>query len=263
MTAVAVDVGLGVTHLALNFVDVKGVLPYRSMSKIPVAIGASNRLLQSVTTLEILWCGGAHLVGLMTGGAIHARFGGVDVSPTPFPIEFIAHPASMAGGALVERIWALLEYVSVDKSFFCILGPANMAAAAAGVAAGAVVLPRLFDMFPPVHVCPAFEHLWERGQGFVQGIHGCFDDLFVAFTAGLLGIVDGGQGIHFLMGTCFFPAGRITAVAVHTLHFTVVSGQKLFGNEDLFLRLQRSHLAASACARLQGRLLDLHFAEVF
>jgi hypothetical protein len=245
MTAVAVDVGLGVTHLALNFVDVKGVLPYRSMSKVPVAIGASNRLLQSVTTLEILWCGGVHLVGLMTGGAVHARFGGVDVSPTPFPIEFIAHPASMAGGALVERIWALLEYVSVDKSFFCILGPANMAAAAAGVAAGAVVLPRLF------------------GQGFVQGIHGCFDDLFVAFTAGLLGIVDGGQGIHFLMGTCFFPAGRITAVAVHTLHFTVVSGQKLFGNEDLFLRLQRSHLAASACARLQGRLLDLHFAEVF
>ena len=73
----------------------------------------------------------------------------------------------------------LFEDVPLDEALLGGFGPAHMTAAAARVAGGAVVLPRLVDSLPLVHVRPALEHLGEGGKGGVQGILGRGRDLAV------------------------------------------------------------------------------------
>ena len=109
VAAVAVDVGLGMTHLALHLADVDGVIPHGPVLQVLVTVGATHHLLQMVPAREVLGRRGMHLLGLMAGDAVHGRFGRVNVPLATLSVELEAHAAAVAGGALVDGVRALLK----------------------------------------------------------------------------------------------------------------------------------------------------------
>ena len=116
VAAVAVDVGLGVTHLALHLADMEGVVPHGAVLQVLVAVGATHHLLQVVPALEVLGRSGMHFLGLMAGDAVHGGLCRMDVPPAALSVELAAHAAAVAGGALVDGVGALLEYMPVDET---------------------------------------------------------------------------------------------------------------------------------------------------
>ncbi len=104
VAAIAVDIGLGMTHLALHLVFVDGVFPDRTDLQLLVAVDAGRHFFQVIAAPGVLGCCGVHFIGIMTADAIHARFGGVDIPLAAHAIELIAHAAAVAGGALVEGV---------------------------------------------------------------------------------------------------------------------------------------------------------------
>lgn len=197
-----------------------------------------------------------HFIGLVTVSTIHARLGRVDIPLATLSIVLVTHPAAVTGGALVEGIWTTLKHVSPDKSLLGEFRPAHVAAAAAGVAGGTMVLARLVDMLPFFHVRTAPEHFREGGKGGVQGIFGRSHDFVMTIATGIPGVVDGRMGVQSFMGHGFSLARRVPAMAVFTRYFAVAGGKKFFGNQDFLLRFQRNHLPASAGTCLHGRGLD-------
>ena len=54
VAAVAVDVGLGMTHLALHLADVSGVIAHGPVLQVLVTVGAARHLLQVVPARQVL-----------------------------------------------------------------------------------------------------------------------------------------------------------------------------------------------------------------
>ena len=81
------------------------------------------------------------------------------IALAPHAIIFIAYPAAMTGGALVERIRMLLKNMAVDKPFFRKSWPADVTTAAtAGMAGGTMIFPGCIYFRPFIHVGPGFKN---------------------------------------------------------------------------------------------------------
>ncbi len=74
----------------------------------------------------------------------------------------------MAGGALIDRVRGLLEYVPINETLLGGFGPAHMTAATASMAGSAVTLASLVDDSPFLHIGAALKHLRENGKACVQ-----------------------------------------------------------------------------------------------
>ena len=81
-----------------------------------------------------------HLFGFVAVNTDHVALAGVNVTLAPFAQIFIANPAAVAGSALIDQVGTGLEQVAADKSLAHRCRPADMAAAAAGVALAAMAL---------------------------------------------------------------------------------------------------------------------------
>jgi hypothetical protein len=65
----------------------------------------------------------------------------------------------MTCSALVKGVSVFLEYVTVDKTFFGELGPADMATAAvAGMAGETMIFPGRINLVPFTHIGPILQN---------------------------------------------------------------------------------------------------------
>ena len=255
MAAVAIGVGLRVANLALHLPDMDIVVPYFTALQILVTVRTFCRFLEMIAAFQILRRRCVQLFGLMAVDTNHVALDGVNVTLAPFAEVFIADPAAVTGRALIEQVGAGLEEVAVDKSLARRRRPADVAAAAAGVALTAVALKAHFDGLIFVLIRATLQNGFKGRQGHVQRIFGRGGDFFVALAAGAFRIAQGRARHQAFVCREFIRRVGIAGMACFAGNLAMIAFKKIHCHQNLFLRLQRNHRTASAGSGGQGRLL--------
>ena len=109
-----------------------------------------------------------HLFGFVAVNTDHVALAGVNVTLAPFAQVFIANPAAVTGSALIDQVRTGLEQVAVDKSLAHRCRPADMTAAAAGVALTAMAFTAHVDGLVFVLVSAMLQNGCKGTQSHVQ-----------------------------------------------------------------------------------------------
>ena len=146
-----------------------------------------------------------------------------------------------------------------EQTTIGIIGPADMALSATGMAGKAVFVYGRIDGYQDSGIFISgslLDGLFHRSQGKMQAGHSRCHDVFMTFTAGRRGVRVGGISDHAFVRRLPVVIFRVTAVTVIAGDLAVVGFQKGGFHIDLFVQLQRSQRAASPLAggflRFQG-----------
>ena len=97
----------------------------------------------------------------------------------------------------------------------------------------------------------------------MEGPGGGLGNFLMTLPAGFLRVIDRRMRIESLMGAFLVIGGIVPAVAVHTGKLAMDGIEKILRHQYFFLRLQRSHGAASAGSSLQRRFLVDGLPQIF
>lgn len=262
MTTVAVLVRHGMANLTLDLSSVNAVdLHLRGLrSGIRMALFAGLVLANEVAVEGTAICG-VHFVRTVAAVAVHVILDEMDVARVAFVLaqELLLDPTPVAGRAVRFHVRPFVEEVPVYKTTFHGIRPAHVALSATGMAALTVIREGhlylgqnsvIAGVHSGVKISPV------RLQGVVNAPRSNSRDFLVAISTGFVQVFEGG-----IFDDAFvrrFPVwiGGIAAVAVSAGNLAVgILFEIIAVDKDLFVRLQRSQLAASSFA-----LCELGFA---
>src|SRR5690606_15272656 len=159
--------------------------------------------------------------------------------------ELVAHAAAVAGGAVARHRGGAVEVVPVDEAAADALRLADVALAAGGVAASAMVVERFAQRFVPFGGAAGIEDRPVAGEGAVQAVLGHGYGVRVAVATILLGV--GARIRQQAVVRGLFVGGLLAPVTLRAgdgaVHGARV-GRAVY--EYFFPGLQRSHRTASA-----------------
>ena len=109
-----------------------------------------------------------HLFGFVAVNTDHVALDGVNVTLASFAQVFVANPTAVTGSALIDQVRTGLELVAINKSLAHRCRPADMTAAAAGVALAAMAFKAHVDGLVLVLVSTMHQDICKGTQRYVQ-----------------------------------------------------------------------------------------------